>query len=206
MRLQYEIVSGPEIEPISLADMKTHLRAYASTERDDEITELIKAAREWVEEYTGQVLVDQTLRLSIDRNDTWLDANESVSEITDSSVPAVYLRRAPILEIVSVKTVDADGAETTIATSEYELRAGTSKWPYLVPTSTGTWQESNLRITFRAGFADQTGSPQDDVSVIPARFMQAMKLWASGIYDRDEHSTEAAMKLAKTLKAQVGFA
>lgn len=206
MRWQLEVVTGPEQEPISLEDMKTHLREYAGTSRDEEITELIQAAREWIEEYTGQVCFDQTIRLSIDWNDTWLDANESVSEIDDSSVPAIYLRRAPILEIVSVNTVDADGAETTIATSEYELRAAASKWPYLVPTSSGTWQESNLRITFRAGFADTTGSPQDDASVVPARFKQAMKLYASGVYDRDEHSSEAAMHLAKTLKAQVGFA
>lgn len=203
MRWQLELVTGPEFEPITLAEMKTHLRAYSSTERDDEITELIKAAREWIEDFTGQVCIDQTWRLSIDQNDQWLD-EETSTEMSDD--PDFYLRRSPVLGIVSVKTVDADGAETTVDSAEYELRAEDSKFPFLVPTSGATWQDSNLRITFRAGFADTTSSPQETASVVPARFKQAMKMYASGIYDKDEHSTEAAMHLAKTLKAQVGFA
>lgn len=206
MRWQLELVTGPEFEPITLTEMKTHLRAYTGdTSRDDEITELIKAAREWIEDYTGQVCIDQTWRLSLDQNDQWLDETPAGwSGSTDD--PDFYLRRSPALGIVSVKTVDADGAETTVDSAEYELRASDSKFPFVVPTSGATWQDSNLRITFRAGFADTTASPQDTASVVPAMFKQAMKMFASGIYDKDEHSYEAAMHLAKTLKAQVGFA
>lgn len=210
MRWQLELVTGPEIEPVTLTEMKTHLREYSSvTTRDDEITELIQAAREWLEDYTGRVMIDQTFRLSIDQTgDLWLD-DPDTSLNDDSQQPArpgFYLRRSPILEVLSVKTVDADGEETTVAAGEYELRAAASKFPFLVPTSTATWQDSNLRITFRAGFADLTGSPQDTASVVPARFKQAMKLWTKGAYDGDEASREAALRLAKRLKAQVGFA
>lgn len=203
MRWQLELVSGPEIEAVSLAEMKTHLREYSGTSRDEEIEELIQAAREWLEEYTGQVMIEETWKLSIDQNDQWLD-EETSTEMTDDL--DFYLRRSPVMAVVSVKTVDAAGTETTVDSSQYELRAGDSRFPFLVPLSGATWQDSNVRITFRAGYADRTSSPQQDASVVPARFKQAMKMWASGVYDKDEHSSEAAMHLAKTLKAQVGFA
>lgn len=210
MRWSLELVSGPEIEPVTLAEAIEHLREFSSIPEstEDRITGLIEAAREWVEDYTGQVLVDQTWRLSIDQNDTWLD--ESTSTEDDDDVPAIYLRKSPILAIVSLETIDADGDATEIGVGEYDLRSEDSKWPYLVPTSTATWQDSNLRITFRAGYADQTGSPQTGAEVVPERFKQAMKLWLEANYDRDEKLMksllEFAEKVAKPLKTHVGFA
>lgn len=202
MRWQLERVSGPDIEAISLAEMKIHLRAYASdTSRDDEIEELIQAAREWVEELTGQVMIEETWCLSIDQGDQWLDEFVNADDSTD-----FYLRRSPVLSVVSVETVDADGTETTVSASQYQLVAGDSKFPYIAPTSSATWQDSNLKITFRAGYANRSDSPQQDASVVPARFKQAMKMWVSGMYDKDEHASDVAMALAKSLKAQVGFA
>ena len=213
MRWQLELVSGPEIEPVTLAEMRRHLRMFEDvTDEDADITALITGAREWVEDYTGRILIDQTWRLSIDQTgDLWLDpATTSVIVSDDPDSPGFYLRRSPILAIVSVNTVDADGAETLVDTADYELRAADSKFPFLVPTSLATWQDANLRIEFRAGFADLTGSPQDDAGVVPERFKQAMKLWVEAHYDRDEKMMQqlldAAENIAKRLKGQVGFA
>jgi len=213
VRWQLELVSGPEIEPVTLAEMRRHLRMFEDvTDEDADITALITGAREWVEDYTGRILMDQTWRLSIDQTgDLWLDpAATSVIVSDDPDSPGFYLRRSPILAIVSVNTVDADGAETLVDTADYELRAADSKFPFLVPTSTATWRDANLRIEFRAGFADLTGSPQDDAGVVPERFKQAMKLWVEAHYDRDEKMMQqlldAAENIAKRLKGQVGFA
>jgi hypothetical protein len=75
-----------------------------------------------------------------------------------------------------------------------------------VPINSSTWGSANIRITFRAGFADMTGSPQDDASVVPERFKQAMILWVKSNYDDDPASFEAAKNLAMPLRAHVGFA
>lgn len=214
MRWQLERLSEPEIEPVTLAEMKVHLREYVSvTTRDDEITELTKAAREWVEDYTARILIDQTWRLSVDRTgDLWLDPANTINVSADDAAvtsPGLYLRRSPILAVASVVTVDSDGDETEVAASEYELRAAASKFPFLVPTSTATWASANLRVTFRAGFADLTGSPQDDASVVPARFKQAIKLWTQAHYEVNELSARAieiAENLIKSESGQVGFA
>ena len=61
MNFVLERLTQPEMEVVTLAEMKRHLRLFSSvTDEDADITALIVAAREWVEDYTGRVLVDQT--------------------------------------------------------------------------------------------------------------------------------------------------
>ena len=65
MRYALERVSGPDIEPITLAEAKRHLGEFDDvTTRDDDVSGLIQAAREWVEDYTARALIDQTWRLT----------------------------------------------------------------------------------------------------------------------------------------------
>lgn len=209
MRWALELVSGPEIEVIDLARMKRELREFSSvTSRDDDITAKIKAAREWIEDYTGRVLVDETWKLTIDHTGE-LEIEETTPALSGFANPAavgVFLRRSPALAIVSVYTVDAEGDETLVDDGEYEIQAADSKWPYVVPRASATWSSANLRITFRAGFADRTGSPQDDATVVPERFKEAMILWVKSNYDGDDAALEAAKNLARPLRAHVGFA
>ncbi|MGP1666378.1 MAG: hypothetical protein ACTS5I_10825 [Rhodanobacter sp.] len=204
-----ELVSDPEIEAVTLAQMKRELGAFDQiTSRDDDITAKIKAAREWVEDFTGRVLVDETWRLSIERSDL-LFMTYSGARISSGSVPPtrdVYLRRSPAIAITSFVTVDANGVETAVAAADYELRDADSRWPLVVPIGTAIWGASNIRVTFRAGFADQTGSPQTGAEVVPERFKQAMILWVKANYDDDPAAMAAAENLAKPLRAHVGFA
>lgn len=168
MNFLLERTAEPEIEPITLAEMKRHLRLFDDiTSEDNDVSGLITVAREWVEEYTGRALIDQTWRLTVE----------------DYTTGVIMLRRSPVLAVLSMVSVDAEGAETTIDASTYEVREAASRWPTLVPLSGATWPTGVLRITFRAGFADRTGSPQQDGSVVPAVIKQAMKLVAAHYYD-----------------------
>lgn len=210
MRWQLELVSGPEIEALELARVKREIDEYADiTTRDDDIEAKIQAAREWVEDYTGLVLVDSTWRLSIERTGSLFNADPDVGRVFSGAVGPtrdVYLRRSPLLAITSVVTVDADGAETAVSEADYEIRGADSKWPMLVPINSGDWGSSNIRVTFRAGYAERTGSPQQDASVIPERLKQAMILWIKGLYNSDEASMKAAHDIAKPLRIHLGFA
>ena len=60
-----EIVSAPSSEPIAQSVAKTFLKVDTSDD-DTLITELIKTARQFCEEYTGRALITQTLKLSLD--------------------------------------------------------------------------------------------------------------------------------------------
>lgn len=204
MKFALERVTQPAIEPITLAQMKTHLREFSSvTALDDDITALIQGAREWVEDFTGRALIDQTWRLSL--------GDELPYGFTDSNrvTPINYgewfpngdgipLRKSPALAITSFATVGSDGVETVVSAASYEIREPNSKWPRLVGISGASWS-GPLRITFRAGFANRLGSPTEGVEKIPARYIQAMKLWAEAHYNRDEKTMELLLDVAERL-------
>jgi uncharacterized phiE125 gp8 family phage protein len=221
MRFILEPVTEPDIEPVTLAEAKMHLRCTETAE-DDLITSLIVAAREWVERYTGRALIDQTWRLTIEQ--TPVVSGDSVSGYTAGScigrfqwerVGEIMLRKAPVLAISSFVTVDAAGAETAVAADTYQLREAHSRWPRLVALSGATWGTENFRITFRAGFADRTGSPQQNADEVPARFKQAIYLIVGHLFENRESvlvgltAAELPMGvkwLLQSEKSELGFA
>lgn len=220
MNFVLERTADPESEPVTLAEMRRHLKEFDSiTARDDDITALIVGAREWVEDYTGRALMDQTWRLTLS-NVTALPSAQAdcpphqggyyCGNITWSRISDIMLRKSPVLAITSFVSVDADGDETTIDAATYELREADSKWPRLAPLSTATWSSGTFRVTFRAGFADTTGSPQQTAAEVPERFKQAMKLWVQANYDIDPVMTPLLLKTAEALikseRSELGMA
>ena len=219
MNFVLERVNQPEIEPVTLAQMKTHLREFTGvTTYDTDITNLIIAAREWVEDYTGRALIDQVWRLTISNG-----ALISGDAVKGYMVPGYYcgtfrptyfgeilLRKSPILAITSFKSVNAAGVETAVDAATYELRDADSKWPKLFGLSGATWVSGTFRITFRAGYANRDGTPQEGAEVVPVRLIQAMKLWAEAMYDRDEKMMpillETAESIARPERCELGMA
>lgn len=217
MRFALERVTSPDIECITLAQMKTHLREFSSvTDLDADITALIQGAREWVEDFTGRALIDQTWRLSLGE-DLWpphgfTDSNRATPIYYGEWFPnndGIMLRKSPALAITSFATVGADGLETAVSASNYEIREANSKWPRLVGLNGGSWS-GPLRVTFRAGYANRLGSPTEGVEKVPVRFIQAMKLWAEAHYNRDEKMMEklvdAAERLITPERCELGIA
>jgi hypothetical protein len=208
MKFVLERVTQPDIEPVTLADMKVSLREFTQvTALDGDITSFIQGAREWVEDFTGRALIDQTWRLSIgeERWLTWLYPQRNTNVVTPINLSTwshnrdgIYLRKSPALSIVSFVTVGTDGVETTVDPTTYELRDANSKWPRLFGLNGATWTPP-MRITFRAGYADRASSPQQDTSVVPVRFVHAMKLWVEANYDRDEKMMSQLLDTAERL-------
>lgn len=213
MQFALERTSGPAFEPVTLAEMKLHLRTYASdTSEDALISSLITAAREWAENFTGRALVDQTWRLTLRRHHIVTGDIVGGFRIGPGVpfVPGFYygnffwhldarqilLRKAPVLAITSVVSLAQDGTEATVDASTYQLREPMSKWPMLAALNNATWPCSDMRITFRAGFADTTGSPQTGAEVVPERYKSAIKLYAQAIYDRDPANIKLLMDTA----------
>lgn len=230
MKFTLERVTQPEIEPVTLAEMRRHLRSFDDvTDEDDDIEALMIGAREWAEDYTGRALIDQTWRLTLHGRPGAFAGGDNVGGTRDGALPPGYgyyqgawtwgrhgeimLRKAPVLAIESFVSVDNAGAETAVAPASYELREADSKWPRLVALNGATWSTwltGDLRIEYRAGFADMTGSPQQDPSLVPVRFKQAIKLHVEAMYDRDEKMMplllETAEYLLKPERAELQFA
>ncbi len=187
MRWVLERVSEPEIEPVSLAEARRHLKSFDGVTVDDaDITALITGGRQWVEHETGRALIDQEWKLTLTDEFATADTVQSPSCICGVAPvnSEILLRRSPMIEIVSFATVDAAGDETAIDADTYELREENSKWPKLVGLSGASWGTGTFRIVMRAGYADQQISPQQDVSAVPVSFRQAIKLWVEANYYR----------------------
>lgn len=211
-RIALELVSGPEIEPVTLAEAKRHLGEFDDvTDNDDDIEALIVGAREWVEDYTSRALIDQTWRLTIGDSSVVdaVGAPACTCARSESTGTEIFLRRSPIIAITSFAQVAADGTETVLDPAGYELREAGSKWPRVVAIDGSSWISGQYRITFRAGYANRDVSPADSAEVVPNRFKQAMKLWIEANYDRGDMMKtllDTATSLIRAERADLGLA
>ncbi|ATQ67153.1 MULTISPECIES: head-tail connector protein [Methylosinus] len=101
------LLSGPQVEPVSLAETKAWLRLDASDE-DPLLSALIVSARMTLEAYTRRFFVTQSWRMSFD---AW---------------PAATMRRrilsvplSPMLGVSAIRVFDEADVETTLASGIY---------------------------------------------------------------------------------------
>ena len=103
---------------------------------------------------------------------------------------------------ISARGRDIGSGFAAVDSATYELREKAGKWPRLVALNGATWSTwltGDLRIEYRAGFAERLGSPQQGPEVVPFRFKAAMKLWAEAIFDRDPVMMPILLKAAENL-------
>lgn len=97
------VITAPSVEPITLAEAKSHCRIDADiSEHDDILNLLIQSARELAEHETGRALITQTLQL-----------------LEPAIVSRFKLRKPPFIAITSVVAIDSLGAETALAPTDY---------------------------------------------------------------------------------------
>jgi uncharacterized phiE125 gp8 family phage protein len=173
------LVTAPATEPVSLAEARAHLRLEDSLD-DVYVTTLIAAARRWVEERCRRGLITQTWELILDA-------------FPDEEVE---LPRGPLQSITSVKYLDVDGVEQTLAPATYEtdtvndpgrLRLAYDKdWPDIRER----W--NSVRVRYVVGWAS--------AAAVPEPIRQAMQLLVSQMY---EHRTPEVLG---TIVSKVSFA
>lgn len=97
----------PAAEPVTLAEAKAHLRVDHTSE-DALIGSLTIAARQEVERQTGQALIDQDWRATLD---DWPLEN------------VVQLRPFPVRQILAVTIYDENGAASILPPADYQSDA-----------------------------------------------------------------------------------
>ena len=162
------VVTPPTEEPVSLAELKSHLRVD-STDDNDYITALGKAGREWVESYCNRQLVTATYDYRIDR---------FTSEI---SLPLPALQ-----SVTSVKYIDTDGATQTVAGATYEI--DTDQEPGCIRLAyEKSWPDDRrsvknaITIRFVAGYGA--------ASAVPDQIKAAINLYVGHLYEHREAVT-----------------
>ncbi|MTI43694.1 putative phiE125 gp8 family phage protein [Roseibium hamelinense] len=163
------VVTPPAIEPVSLAEMKAHLRLTTGTE-DDVVSGLIKAAREHVEQTTRRVLISQIWRLYLD---DWPPGR------------IVQLHLSPVSAIQQILLYRLDGTPVILDPADYALQRGAE--PPRVKVSLGSGIPSaelaGIEVDFTAGY----GPAANDV---PAPLRQAVKLLAAHWFESREAASE----------------
>ena len=164
----YQVVTPPANEPVTLAEVKAHLR-ITDSDSDDYITNfLIPAAREHTETYTQRALINRTLDVFYDR------------------FRRMELPFPPLVSVESVKYVDATAVEQTLLTSVYDVDtvaepgavclASGQSWPII------NYQPNPITIRITAGY----GANASDV---PTIIRSAILLLIGHLYENRESST-----------------
>jgi uncharacterized phiE125 gp8 family phage protein len=156
-------ITDASSEPITLAEAKLHLRVDGS-EEDALITDLIKTVRVACEGECHRTMVTTTWEL-----------------VLDAFSPALKLQHPPIIDVVSVKYLDLNGAEQTLDPQDYVLdKEQDPGW--IVPAVDKAWPDTYerinaVRVRYRAGY-----------TTVPAPLKQWMLLHLGHYYKNREAS------------------
>jgi uncharacterized phiE125 gp8 family phage protein len=167
--MKLTIKTAPSVEPVTIAEAKTHLRITASDD-DTYIANLITAIREYIELRVRRALITQTWNLYLDG---W------------PAGTSIELPRPPLQATgVSVTYTDVDGTDTVFAATNYDV--DTDSEPGRIVLGYGiSWPSATLRpmnpidVEFKAGFGDASTS-------VPEIYRQAMLIAISDLYENRE--------------------
>ena len=183
LRATTTIITDPAAEPVTLAELKDHLRIEVADE-DDFLDALITAAREWVEGWTGRAFVTRTLETRLDRFPVAFDPVSLDYIAPGQAAPkTIDLPVGPVRSVTSITYIAGDGTLTTWASSGYQVdtvspiaRIAPAFGSYYPATRHGDF--GAVRILYEAGYAPGDGSPADYAENVPKRVKQAIKLLA----------------------------
>lgn len=155
-RPSYKIINASSASPVSYQEAADHLRVDSDAD-EIYITELVSAAREYVEGITGRSTVSATYRLTAP---DW----DSITTLRSGSA-IITLDRAPLVSVASIKYIAAGSSSlTTIAAENYSVVNSYDPGAiyfassYALPTPNPERPDA-IQIDFIAGHTDATTSP-----------------------------------------------
>ena len=173
-----KVQTQPVVEPVSVADAKAHCRIDTNTD-DTYVASLISAAREYVESYMDESLVDQQLVMRL-----------------DGFPSAIELPRPPMSQTASrtavsiVYTANDAGSTATLATNQYRIDRDSTPGT-LRPLYGGSWPShlldyGSVTVTWWAGRGEDGGK-------VSQRVKAAMLMLVGQWYERRMAADAASM-------------
>jgi len=152
--------------PVTVIEARKHLRVDL-TDDDVEIYNLIRRATEYAEDYTGRAFCDQVF-----------------TKYCDAWAMKFALHRRPIVSVDSVKYIDANGTQQTLATSVYRVDTAGGRitlaygqsWPML------RYVTNAVEIAYTAGY----GTTQSPAGVVPEDLKHAVLMLVASWYEQKE--------------------
>lgn len=166
--------AGPSGYPVTLQELKDHLRMSDITDFDVQLNNLIKEGTSYAEDFTGQRLITQT----------WTYKLDSFS----STIKMPYY---PLQSVSSIQYQDDNNATQTLSSAYYVVdsnsRPGRIELAhnYTYPTTYST--PNAVTITFICGYGA--------ASAVPERFKTVIKMYAQAMFEMNEMALEIADRL-----------
>lgn len=185
--MSLHLVTAPTVMPVSLNEMKDHLKVLPDdTEEDALIAGLLRAAVDHLDGekgILGRALCTQTWDLKL-----------------DCFHEAIRIPLPPIQSIDTVTYVDAAGATQTLASSEYTLINNGKRPSTLIPAYLKSWPTTRMApqavtIRFTAGYLD-SNSPADTRNGVPQAIKHAIMFLVAHWYE-NRSAVEAGVTIAE---------
>lgn len=177
-------LTEPPYEPITRAQAKLWCRIDSDiTDQDAVIDQLVKAMREYAENLTGRVFVQRTFQLVLPAY--------QVVRYSGYARTGIVLPYPPLVSVESITYTDTDGAEQTLATTEYDVHTWREPgvvvegWNVTWPSHRG--EIDAIRVNFTAGYG--LGSPPDEAAYqegIPSQLKLWMQARIATLYEQRE--------------------
>lgn len=165
-------LADPATEPVSVEEMRAHLRLNGS-EEDASLLGFLNAARSHIEQSTRRALISQSWRLYLD---AW-----PVGRI-------VRLPVSPVQSVDQVTVYDLDGNASQLDPSDWQLDR--SAQPERVKISLGAGLPASQMMAAEVDFTAGYGAATADV---PEDFRQAVRLLAAHWFEHREAGSELAV-------------
>ena len=166
-------VVGPQAEPVTVDELKTHLRIDHALD-DGELAVFIETATDYVEGITGRVLITRT---GVDYANAFPPGRH-----------ALHLRIAPIVTITSIQYLDSAETLQTLSSGIYTFDNNTPYHPVAYPQPGESWPvaldtRNAVRVNYTAGYQSITADP---AGTVPNALKLAIKMLAGHLYENRE--------------------
>lgn len=189
--MSVHLITPPTQEVVTLDEAKQQLRKQNTTEYDDLIRALIKAAVDGIDPsgggWLGRALRPQTWELrapSFPYDACRWDGN------------VIYLPFPPLISLDSVTYVNGDGDDVVMVDStDYRVLGGGRGRSYVAPIYGGTWPVSvrydaeSVRVRFTSGYSSASPPDRLPTPIKQAVLLAVRDLWSLGernLYLRSE--------------------
>jgi uncharacterized phiE125 gp8 family phage protein len=190
------LTSAPASEPVTAAELRTHLRTDSTELPDAEANTLITDARTEIENMTGLAFITQSWRLSLDRwpagGEAWWDGvrEMSITELArTSTIQSLVIPRWPLQSITSVTVYD-EGSNATTITVANVFDIDIYQTPGRITLKRGqTWPvalraNNAIQIIYVSGFAN--------AAAVPSPMKRAVKQLAAFLYSNRGDDCDAS--------------
>ncbi len=154
-------LTPPAVEPVTLAEVKAHLRLDTNDE-DTLLAALIRTAREHLEAEAGLCLIVRPLRLYLD---DWPEGK------------VIQIARGPVQTVEAITVYDEAGAPVDVAAAGYVLDGAARPARLILPERPVTARAMNgIEIDFSAGFGESGAD-------VPDTLKRALLLHVAAMYE-----------------------